>query len=188
MRRAGHHDDAIALLSAAAADIQPGPHASDAELATYGSLLRTASYAGAQAGRRAQAQTLIDEAAAAGRLRAPVHAGEITFSPTHVAVYKISAFTAVGDSTAALDHASTVDMRLLETPERYARYYIDTARTWEQHGRHDRASQALQAAESQAPQELRRPSSHELITRMLYAPTVTPAGLRSLAMRVGAIR
>ncbi|SNS90323.1 hypothetical protein SAMN06264365_12813 [Actinoplanes regularis] len=189
MRRAGHHGDAISLLSASAAQIQPGSHPSDAGLATYGSMLCTAAYAGAQAGRRAEAETLLGEAAeAAGRISAPVIAGEIAFSPTHVVVYRIGVFTALGDSATALDHASTVDVQLLETPERYARYCIDTARAWEQHGRHDRATQALHAAESQAPEELRRPSSHEIITRMLYAPTVTPSGLRSLAVRVGAVR
>lgn len=189
MRRAGHHDDAIALLKGSAEQLQPGRQATDADLATYGSLLCTAAYASAQAGRRREAEALIGEASsAAGRVSAPVTAGEITFSATNVAVYKIGIFTAVGDSAAALEHASTVDVRLLETPERYARYCMDTARAWEQHGRHDRATQALCAAESRAPQELRRPSAHELITRLLYAPTVTPSGLRSLAARVGAIR
>jgi hypothetical protein len=40
---------------------------------------------------------------------------------------------------------------------------------------------------NRAPEELRRPSSHELITRLLYAPSATPSGLRSLAVRVGVI-
>ncbi|GAA1658206.1 helix-turn-helix domain-containing protein [Actinoplanes couchii] len=188
MRRAGHHDDAIMLLTATAQQVQPGSAPSDIALATYGSLLCTAAYANAQAGRRPQAEALLDEAAAtASRTTGPVIAGEIMFSPTNVAVYRIGAYTALGDSAAALDHARTVDVSLLASAERYARYCIDTARAWEHHGRHDRATQALQAAESRAPQELRRPSTQELITRILYAPTVTPSGLRSLATRAGAI-
>jgi hypothetical protein len=188
MRRAGHHDDAITFLSTAATQLQPGPRSTDADLATYGSLLCTAAYASAQAGRRGDADTLIGEAAAAAeQVSAPVAAGEITFSTTNVLVYKIGIFNALGDSAAALDHATSVEVRQLESPERYARYCIDTARAWEQHGRPDRATQALCAAENQAPEELRRPSSHELITRLLYAPSVTPSGLRSLAVRVGAI-
>jgi DNA-binding XRE family transcriptional regulator len=188
MRRAGHHDDAVTLLSTSASQLHLGPNPTDAGLASYGSLLCTAAYSSAQAGRRDDADTLIAEATdAAARLSAPVSAGEIIFSPTNVTVYKIGICTALGDSAAAVGHAGTVDVRQLGTPERYARYCIDTARAWEQHGRLDRATQALRAAEKQAPEELRRPSSHELITRLLYAPTTTPSGLRSLAVRVGAI-
>jgi hypothetical protein len=189
MRRAGHHEDAVRLLSTSATRLQPGSRPTDAALATYGSLLCTAAYAAAQAGRRDDADALIAEADdAASRLSAPVTAGEITFSPTNVAVYKIGIYTALGDSATALGHAGTVEARLLPNPERFARYCIDTASAWEQHGHPDRATQALRAAETRAPEELRRPSSHELITRLLYAPTVTPSGLRSLAIRVGAIR
>jgi hypothetical protein len=188
MRRAGHHSDAIAVLSKNAEQLQSGADSTDADLATYGALLCTAAYASAQSGSRSSAETFLSEAAdAAGRLSAPVNAGEITFSATNVAGYQISVFTALGDSAAALDHAAHVDVRQLETSERYARYCIDTARAWELHGRPDRATQALAAAEAVAPEELRRPSSHELITRMLYAPTITPSGLRSLAARMGAI-
>jgi transcriptional regulator with XRE-family HTH domain len=188
MRRAGHHADAIALLSRSARNLQPSSHPTDADLATYGALLCTAAYAGAQAGSRGDAETYLSEATAvAGRLTGPVNTGEITFSVTNVIGYQIGVFTALGDSATALDHAARVDVRQLETPERYARYCIDTARAWELHGRPDRATQALAAAEAVAPEELRRPSSHELITRMLYAPTITPSGLRSLAVRVGAI-
>lgn len=189
MRRAGHHADAIALLSKSAGQLQPGSLPTDADLATYGALLCTAAYASAQAGSRGDAETLLSEATeAAGRLRAPVNAGEITFSATNVTGYQIGVLTAVGDSASALEHAARVDVHELETPERYGRYCIDTARAWELHGRPDRATQALTAAETVAPEELRRPSSHELITRMLYAPTITPSGLRSLAVRVGAVR
>jgi DNA-binding XRE family transcriptional regulator len=188
MRRAGHHDDAVRLLSTSAAQLHLGANPTDAALASYGSLLCTAAYSNAQAGKRDDANTLLAEATdAAARLSAPVSAGEIIFSPTNVTVYKIGICTALGDSAAAIGHAGTVDVRRLGTPERYARYCIDTARAWEQHGRPDRATQALCAAETQAPEELRRPSCHELITRLMYAPTATPSGLRSLAVRAGAI-
>lgn len=189
MRRAGHHADAIALLSQSALQLRPGPQPTDADLATYGALLCTAAYASAQAGSRGDAEIFISEAAdTADRLAGPVSAGEITFSPANVTGYRIGIFTALGDSATALEHAARVDVRQLETAERYARYCLDTARAWELHGRPERATQALTAAETVAPEELRRPSSHELITRMLYAPTITPSGLRSLAVRVGAVR
>lgn len=188
MRRAGHHGEAIALLSTGAAQLRPGPDSGDADVAVYGALLCTAAYASAQSGRRGDAETFMSEARdAADRLTAPVSAGETVFGPAAVAVYRLGVFTALGDSATALRHAAGVDVHQLGTPERYARYCLDTARAWELHGRPDRATQALCAAESTAPEELRRPSSHELITRMLYAPTRTPSGLRSLAVRVGAI-
>lgn len=113
MRRAGHHDDAVALLSTNATQLQPGGRPTDADLATYGSLLCTAAYARAQAGNRGDAGTLIAEATdAASRVAASVNAGEVMFSPTNVAVYKIGIYTALDDSVAALEHASTVDVRL----------------------------------------------------------------------------
>jgi transcriptional regulator with XRE-family HTH domain len=188
MRRGGHHDDAVALLSASATQLHPGPRPAGADVAIYGSLLCTAAYASAQAGHRSDAETFMAEASeAAERATAAVSAGETTFSQASVAVYQIGVFTALGDSATALRHAAGVEIQQLETPERYARYCIDTARAWEQHGRHDRATQALCAAEAVAPEELRRPASHELITRMLYAPALTPSGLRNLAARVGAV-
>lgn len=186
MRRAGHHRDAVALLSTTAEDLRTA--GSDTDLATYGSLLCTAAYASAQHGDRGQAVTLVTEAAdAARRLTAAVDAGDLAFSTTTVTVYKIGIFTALGDSAAALRYAADVDVHNLSTSERYARFCLDIARAWEQHGRPDRATQALHAAERCAPEELRRPSSHELITRLLYAPTLTPSGLRTLALRVGAV-
>lgn len=51
MRRAGHHNDAVTLLSTSAAQLQPAGAPTDAALATYGSLICTAAYASAQAGK-----------------------------------------------------------------------------------------------------------------------------------------
>jgi hypothetical protein len=102
-------------------------------------------------------------------------------------VYRIGIHTALGDSASALRHASTVDTTLLGTSERHARYWLDTARAWDQHGHVDRASQALHAVERHASQELCRPAVRDLITHLLYAPAPTPSGLRDLAVRAGAI-
>jgi transcriptional regulator with XRE-family HTH domain len=188
MRRAGHYRDAVHVLSTNALQLQPTNRPTDTTLAVYGSLLCTAAYSSAQSNDRGQAVTLIDEAdEAARRLTGPTSAGDVTFSPTNVAIYKIGIFTTLGDSAAALSHAGKVDVRAIDTLERYARFCLDTARAWEQHGRPDRATHALEAAERRAPEELRRPSSYQLINRLLYAPSATPSGLRSLAHRVGAL-
>lgn len=188
MRRAGHHHDAVTLLTTAAGHLEPRPQSTDSDLAAYGALLCTAAYASAQRGDRDTAATLITEAAdTADRLTSTVTNGEITFGPANVAVYQIGIYTALGDSGTALQHAGTVEPVHLGTAERHARYCIDTARAWDLHGRPDRASQALRVAERHAPQELRRPSVRDLITHLLYAPTMTPSGLRDLAVRSGAI-
>jgi tetratricopeptide (TPR) repeat protein len=189
MRRAGHQDAAIELLTSAAHDLDLRQRPPDGVLAAYGSLLCTAAYSSAQRGNHAQAIELIDEAAdAAGRLTTPHLSAGIAFSPTNVSIYKIAIFTTLGDSATALRHASSVQPGVLPTPERHARFCIDTARAWERHGRPDRAHQALRAAERHASQELRRPSVRDLISGLLYGPTPAPPGLRELAVRVGAVR
>jgi hypothetical protein len=48
--------------------------------------------------------------------------------------------------------------------------------------------QALLAAERHAPEEVDRPSVRDLVSGLLYAPTVIPDGLRGLADRIGAVR
>mgnify|MGYP000506299289 CR=1 FL=1 len=70
---------------------------------------------------------------------------------------------------------------LLPSPERYARYCIDTARAWEAFGGPDRAVSALLAAERAAPQETCRPSVTTFISGLLYAPGPLPAELHALA-------
>ncbi|GAA0919004.1 helix-turn-helix domain-containing protein [Virgisporangium aurantiacum] len=189
MRRAGHQDAAIDLLTRAAHGLDLRHRPPDGALAAYGSLLCTAAYSSAQRGNHAQAVELIDEAAeAAERLTTPHLSAGVAFSPTNVNIYKIAIFTALGDSATALRHASSVQPGVLPTPERHARFCIDTARAWERHSRPDRAHQALRAAERHAPQELRRPSVRDLISSLLYGPTPAPPGLRELATRVGAAR
>ncbi|WP_155342230.1 hypothetical protein [Acrocarpospora corrugata] len=74
---------------------------------------------------------------------------------------------------------------LLPTPERQARYCIDIARAWEQHGRPNQAVLALLAAERVAPQKISRPSVAAMVSGMLYGPGPTPAELRALAVRRG---
>ncbi|WP_239175862.1 hypothetical protein [Actinoplanes cyaneus] len=187
MRREGHHDGALTLLTSTAEGLNADRGAApDALLGAYGNLLCTAAYSAAQAGNAGAATTYLDEAtAAAARLQAPTR-GVIPFSPTTVAIYKIGVYTAAGDTAAALQAAATVESHQLPTAERYGRYLLDTARAWTAHDRPAQAVQALLAAEQHAPGEVDRPSVRELVSRLLYAPTATPAGLRDLATRIGA--
>jgi hypothetical protein len=187
MRRLGHYDAATTMPTRTALSL--GADHGDPPLpvlAAYGSLLCTAAYASAQNGRRHQAVDLITEAAsAAGRIQA-TPAGRPAFSLAVVEGYQISIHNALGDSAAALAHARAVIQSQLPTPERHARFCIDTARAWHQHGRPDQAYRAILAAERQAPEEIRRSSVRTLITALAQGPGPRPYGLRQLAGRSGA--
>ena len=188
MRRLGHYDGATAMLTSTAQTLTAG-HGNPPPrvLAAYGSLLCTAAYACAQNGQKRQASELISEAQETAIRMGGARAGRSVFSAVNVEVYQIGIHTALGDSAAALGHARAVDQHALPTPERHARFCIDTARAWQQHGRPDQAYQALLVAERQSPEEIQRPSVKTLITTMTQTPRMRPAGLRQLAERAGAL-
>ena len=179
---------AITMLTKTALDL--GADHGDPQapmLATYGSLLCTASYAAAQNGNTAQAIGLIEEAEhAAHRLHATAAGtGSAQFSETTVAVYRIGVHTALGDSAKAVSYFDSVIPDRLPTTERRARAYIDGARAWKDHGNLDQASDALNMAFACAPQELQRPSVRDLISTMLDTPGRTPTALPTLAAHAG---
>lgn len=187
MRRQGHYDGATSILTSTAQTLGAGHGNPPARvLAAYGSLLCTAAYACAQNGHKSQASDLISEARAADRM-GNARAGRSVFSAANVEVYQISIHTVLGDSAGALTHARAVDQHALPTPERRARFCIDTARAWQQHGRPDQAYQALLIAERQSPEEIQRPSVKALITTMIHAPGRQPSGLHQLAQRAGSL-
>lgn len=105
-----------------------------------------------------------------------------------MAIYRIGVHTALGDAGTALTYARTIDLRSLPTPERQARFCLDTARAWDRYGNRAKCLTALQAAERCAPDELRRSSVRTLISSLLAAPGPTPAGLPELAARSGVLR
>ncbi len=188
MRRLGHYDGATRLLVDSALSIgadhgDPGP----VLLAAYGSVLCTAAYSCAQNSKGAEALELIGEAGEAAVRMGDARVGHSVFSVANVSVYQIGVHTALGDSAQALEHARTVEQHQLPTPERHARFCVDTARAWEQFGRRDRAYQALSVAERHAPEELRRPSVRTLVANLLYSPGIPPSGLRALAARSGVL-
>jgi hypothetical protein len=186
MRRLGHYDAATSMLTRTALSLDADHGDPSAPvLAAYGSLLCTAAYASAQNGRRRQALDLIAEAGAAAARMPNSTATRPAFSATGVEVYHIGIHNALGDSAAALAHARAVTQARLPTPERHAKFLVDTARAWQQHGRPDQACRALLAAERHAPEEIRRTSFRTLITEIAKTPGPRPAGLRELASRAG---
>jgi transcriptional regulator with XRE-family HTH domain len=189
MRRVGHYDAATDLLTATALDLGADHGNPDADtLAAYGSLLLTASYAAAQGGHRPAALELSGEARqAVRRLGQHTVGGLFTphFTTDQVALYRIGIHHALGDDVAAIDHAGTIDVARLPTPERRARYCLDVARTYRTLGKPDKAYQALLAAERYAPEDVRRPSVRTVVAELLYTPGSMP-GLRAFAHRIGA--
>jgi transcriptional regulator with XRE-family HTH domain len=188
MRRHGYHDTATALLTSTALGLgaDSGEPAAGL-LATYGSLLCTAAYTTAQHGNRHQALELITEAGTAATRLGGARAPHTPFSPANVTIYQIGVHTALGDAGTALEYARKIDLRSLPTPERQARYCVDTARAWHRFGSPGKCFQALQAADRWAPEELRRSSMRSLVASLLDAPGPAPSGLRELAARCGAI-
>ena len=117
MRRHGHHDTATTLLTTTALNLgadsgDPAPEL----LATYGSLLCTASYTAAQHGNRSGALELITEAGTAATRLGGTRVPHNPFSSTNVAIYQIGVHTALGDAGTALDHARKIDLRSLRLP------------------------------------------------------------------------
>jgi hypothetical protein len=188
MRRHGHHDTATTLLTSTALGLgadsgDPAPGL----LATYGSLLCTAAYTAAQHGSRNQALELITEAEAAAARLGGAQVPHTPFSPANVTIYQIGVHTALGDAGTALDHVRKIDLRRVPTPERQARFCVDTARAWQRFGSPGNAFESLQAAGRCAPEELRRSSVRSLVASLLDAPGPTPSGLREFAARCGAV-
>lgn len=187
MRRHGHHDTATTLLTRTALDLGADSGELAPELlATYGSLLCTAAYTAAQHGSRQQALELITEAEVAAARMGGACLPHIRFSSTNATIYRIGVHTALGDAGTALDCARKIDLRTVPTPERQARFCLDTARAWDRFGSPRNCFQALQAVERCAPEELRRSSVRSLVASLLDAPGRTPSGLREFAIRCGA--
>lgn len=187
MRRHGHHDTATNLLTNTALDLDADTGDANPELlATYGSLLCTASYTAAQNDNRHQAVDLIREAEAAAVRLGGTRLPDSPFSPTNVAIYRIGVHTALGDAGTALDYARTIQLRAIPTSERQARFCVDTARAWHRYGNTHNSFRALQVAARCAPEEVRRSSVRSLVRTLLDSPGPTPSGLPEFAAMCGA--
>ncbi|MGH3720678.1 MAG: hypothetical protein ACRDRI_17890 [Pseudonocardiaceae bacterium] len=77
---------------------------------------------------------LITEAEAAATRLGGARVPRNPFSATNVAIYRIGVHTALGDAGTALGYARKIDLRGLPTPERQARFCLDTARAWHRFG------------------------------------------------------
>ena len=166
------------------------PVPSQESLSVFGSLLLRGAIAAAQAEDRDASLTLLDEAGRAGaRLGSDYNHRWTAFGPANVLLHRINVAVRLGDAGSAINYARGVDVDQLTVTERKATFFVDTAEAFRQWGKHEKAYQALRAAEQLAPQEVRsRPAVRQLVTDLLATapPTVRPH-LREFAARIGAV-
>ncbi|MCK9903175.1 hypothetical protein CC117_09735 [Parafrankia colletiae] len=144
-----------------------------AAFSVYGALLLRGAVAAAQADNRAEAATLLDEAAEAARwVDRDGNEQWTAFGPTNIALHRVHVAVVLGDAGMALEHARTVNPQAVPVTERRAALHIDIARAHSQRGSYGQATQAIVDAERIAPEELaRRPASHRLIRHILTNAT-----------------
>ncbi|MGH3976569.1 MAG: helix-turn-helix domain-containing protein, partial [Pseudonocardiaceae bacterium] len=187
-RRAGHHDHAQTLTLAAAGHlditgIRPAPE----HLAMYGMLHCSAGYAAARAGDRDRTNELLTEAdATAARLADD--RGRQQALTANVVSHRVSAAYLLGDAGTALAHARSLPLAAIPTTERRARLLVDTAMSYAQWDKPDRAYKTLLAAERTAPGEVRtRNAVRRLVSDLMAAPRqAAMPGLPALAARIHA--
>jgi transcriptional regulator with XRE-family HTH domain len=151
-------------------------------LSVYGSLLLRGALAAARAEDRDGSMTLLNEAGQAGSRLGSDHNHRWTaFGPVNVLLHRINVAVRLGDAGSAITYARRVDLDQLTVTERKASFFMDTAQAFSQWGKHEKALNALRAAEELAPQEVRsRPAVHRLVGDLLAtAPPTVRARLKT---------
>ncbi|MFD0560553.1 hypothetical protein ACFQ3B_26375 [Stackebrandtia endophytica] len=106
------------------------------------------------------------------------------FTAGDLATYRISVARRLGDFGTAIRHSRATDPNSFATCEQVARYWQDTAISWQQRGRYDQAFAALWQLENKLPQEVRyRPWAKELTTELISA--TNHREVREFAARIG---
>lgn len=104
---------------------------------------------------------------------------------SHVALYRVGVHWSLGDAGAAISVGSRLHSGQFPTPERRGRLFTDLARAWWQWGKPEQTVQALLAAHSHVPGEVRdRPAILSIVTELSRRhPKVS--GVRELAVAAG---
>ncbi|MEU4900181.1 helix-turn-helix domain-containing protein [Streptomyces sp. NPDC022067] len=186
-RRAGWNDQAM-TIALSAADAPALRDAGPDGTAARGLLIQSAAYTAARDHDQAGMRKLTKEAAAIaeelGGTRLRAHGG---FSSATVQLHLISAECRAGDPSAAIAAADKLAPQVLPSIERRARYHVDVATAYARWGRRQQCTDALLAAEFQAPQEVcGRPAVRTLISGLLVSGRTSPE-LRGLAARTGVL-
>jgi hypothetical protein len=188
LRRTGHIRSALRLALDAADRLRSSGVNTPVAIACYARALCTSAYVAANAGNRDLAMDLVREAAEAARVAD--HRSSSAPERSHVGnvvLYSIGIHHALGDAGAAVTATTRVRPAQLATAERRARYWADTARAWNLHGRPEHAFHAAVAAWREAPGEIRdRDSMLGLVAGLMRHEDRLP-GLRSFAATVDAL-
>ncbi|SHL20156.1 hypothetical protein [Actinacidiphila paucisporea] len=183
LRHQGQPQAAQKLVTNAALAVGATGLTTDAQRSAYAQMLCTTAYTAAQSGDRAEALTMIREAADAARNLPDAAPRERLFPVTPAAVdaYAVSVHWALGDSGTALDIGSRLLPQQFATAERRGRFHTDMARAWWQWGRPEQTAAALLAAARAAPAEVRdRPAIRRIVTELQKRHPLAP-GVRALA-------
>ncbi|MBM9435012.1 helix-turn-helix domain-containing protein [Actinacidiphila bryophytorum] len=183
LRHQGQPQAAQKLVTNAALAVGATGLTTDAQRSAYAQMLCTTAYTAAQSGDRAEALTMIREAADAARNLPDAAPRERPFPVTSAAVdaYAVSVHWALGDSGTALDIGSRLLPQQFPTAERRGRFHTDMARAWWQWGRPEQTAAALLAAARVAPAEVRdRPAIRRIVTDLQERHPLAP-GVRALA-------
>ena len=188
----GHLGAATSAASSLAARLDRDVSTHDPEsLSVYGSLLLRGAIAAAQRNDRHTAQELLTEAEDAGRrLGTERNLRWTAFGPTNVKLHRVNIAVTLGDAGTAIDAARGINLDQVTVTERKASLLIDTARAFQQCGKHQNAYLALRAARDIAPEEISgRPAVHQLVRDIITsAPPGVQRQAEQFADRLGVAR
>ncbi|RBQ16235.1 transcriptional regulator [Spongiactinospora rosea] len=182
LRHEDRHAAADRVTMHAVARLEKTGLAAPGESAAYAQMLCTCAYAAAQAGDRERALEMITEAERCAA-RLPVRSADgrpFKVTPAQVALYWVGVHWSLGDPGSAVHVGRSIQAAQLPSPERRARLHTDLARAWWQWGKPEQTARALLEARREAPDEIRRPSIHRIVTE-LAAQYPRVAGVRALA-------
>ncbi|SEK44569.1 helix-turn-helix domain-containing protein [Streptacidiphilus jiangxiensis] len=163
--RGGHAPAAVTSIRHSAGQLSGSyDHRSQTLLAALGLLLLRGATAASRAHDRGSVKEFLTEATEIARyVQVDRPDSWANFSSTNLALHTVSTHVALGDAGAALDAATPLMRRRIQSPERRAALWLDIARANSQLGRLDEAHRALRIAQQAAPEDVGRPAVLELI-------------------------
>ncbi|MGW2395391.1 helix-turn-helix domain-containing protein [Kitasatospora sp. NPDC001664] len=169
MARERHTAPAVTMVQHTADQL--GSHYDQREpgdLAAFGLMLLRGVTAASTGGDRSTTTELLDQADEVARYVDRDHPDAwANFSPTNVALHRVSAAVALGDAGAAVEAARPLLRRRIPAPERQAALWVDLARAFNQQGKLSEGYRALRIAERHAAEDIRRrPDIRELVADM----------------------
>lgn len=192
LRHEGRQQLADRITIDAAVILQRTGLVTPAQATTYAQMLCTCAYTAAQAGDRDRALEMIADAEqAVARLPADAVPGQpFSVTSAHVALYRVGVHWSLGDAGAAVNVGCRLHPGQFPTPERRGRLFTDLARAWWQWGKPEQTVQALLAAHSHVPGEVRdRPAIRSIVTELARRhPKVSGVGELAAIAGLGTVR